>query len=738
LLKLLFVNAVTGRDDVIITNLNVLIEIIIVDIKSKLESSKTIIIVNATQCVADYNNNYSSVVSANPPLPIRTKSITIPATTLTIRVQDDVVDISNIIRLFTEQSNIIDEMNTFILKYGNKHRSVPESIRQFAEAVGLNIIRKKALKADWTLNIPEFEKAHCERAESGCALCSITTLHLMEAFNDSEYINKVMEFTDAHVDMDKQPALKNNLIAYAIINKLLIISGNKYVDDVQGGGAVDVVTGSPYILNAEYVLSLLLAKNFFKEFHWKNRLTIARQFLDSTMRFYEDTEFIKTIHLINITRKYCSYVFDTYDLISYEPFNTVLEQYINPAIAQILNLYVTQIYLPSFNTVRKIAVSLFPREIVNVLKEDIQSSIPSRRRSSSGSRRSSSFGSRRSSSFGSRSGSSSGSRRGSRRRTKSESFVKSGGLSPSLESISFTVIDSTNSIQESIEIRLDIINQPNEYNIEKAYINFTTDLYSCGEIATVYIDEQFCKIPEYVEMFQTTYVAQLKTQTIIPEKTHAYYFLIPFHPTPDSNQSFIIDKSIGFENIYNLVNLFKLFKHNPLYNEQSTSNDNYQLQMFNLGNKFMLERIGHLMKDHINVEKGLRRIASFIDNIQTIVITYFRQQQLSKISHTPSLFIPKVTSVMAGGSQSLSKPTKDMNQFVLITPDLKLYVITVKTNRQITSNSDSHLSSIEFENTIEIKGCLLHKTDVFAGMIHNDTIPPHTIEVVEVHDFTII
>jgi hypothetical protein len=284
----------------------------------------------------------------------------------------------------------------------------------------------------------------------------------------------------------------------------------------------------------------------------------------------------------------------------------------------------------------------------------------------------------------------------------------------------------------------------------KPFVNFTNEIYLSGELATVYTDEQFCKIPQYTAMFQIAAGIEKIQQVVIQETQHPYYSLIPFQSTPDRNQSFIIEKSINFENVYNMINLFKLFKFNsnPL-NDSNINVSDDQLKMFNLGNKFMLERLGQLIGEDMTVKEGLLRIASFINNIQETVITYYELQQKSQ----PSVYVddtrPRRSISVSGGSirspSSKSPRTiKDMNHFVLIAPDLKLYVITVEINNGASDNSGSNfivqpdetlLSSIELENIIEIKGCLLRQTDIFAGMIRDDKIPPYTIGITEVYDF---
>lgn len=804
-------NGIVSTDEIQYkTNLNDLITIIINDITSKLDSNHTniavkgttkreakgqvkdtTVVTSSTLCSAKYNNYYKQ-----PETPTtKTVQINVDESKLVIPPQDNLIDISNIITLFTETSkidSIITDMNTFVFTYGTKQTTIPESIRPLSTTFGKTIIDLKALNADFSININEFEKTDCSSNGKG-GLCNLTILQLIDAFNDEEYESKVLEFIIAKVGLTTE--IKHNLISFAIINKLLKLSGNKDVSyqpirpitivEQGGGGGVGEIPiekftfNSKYILNCEYVLSLSLAKKYFKEFHWDYRLKLALQFLDSTMRFYDRTHFTHTIHLINMTRKYCNYLLDTYDLVSFEPLNTILDKSINPAIAQILQLYLKEIYLPSFHTVRKIAVSLFPNDVINTLNNvkkplNMNSSSSSRRRFLTGyssfKRPISMRGIQKSNRYSSNASSKSkksnsfgrikGNYNVSLRRIASAPNLKyyNSGLIPSFEFSSLNIVASANSIHDSIEARIDIINQPDEYNLEKLYINFTTDVYTCGEIATVYFDEEFCKIPGYKEMFQTSYTTQLKTQTLIPSPPNRYYSLIPFQLEPDEHQSFIMKKSIDFENVYNLINLFKLFKRNPLdidgYSADFGSNN--PLEMFDLENMYITKQLGQLVGNTITVEETLETIAAFVYNVQSMVIQYYQQPKQipskgSKLSKDTRRII---SSVSGGSSLSPSKKSRyrrsenrlrTSNRFVFITPKLKLFVMTVEiynestddiTNtKKIIEPNETHLSQIEFENTLEVKECLLRLTDVFNGMIHNDTIPPYTLETTEIYDF---
>jgi hypothetical protein len=795
------------------TNLNDLITMIINDITSKLDSKhiditikgtvksavkgtaksevKSTVVTSSTICSAKYNNNYNPSETPTP----KTVQMNIDETKLVIPPQDNLVDISNIITLFTETrkiDSIITDMNTFVARYGTTNTTIPESILPLSETFGKTIIDLKALNADLSININNFQTTECSSDGKG-GLCNLTILQLIDAFNDEEYESKVSEFVDARVDLTT--AIKYNLISFAIINKLLKLSGNKNITTIairpvspireQGGGSgvgeipIEKFTfNSKYILNSEYVLSLSLAKKYFKEFHWDYRLKLALQFLDSTMRFYDTSYFMNTIHLINMTRKYCNYLLDIYDLVSFEPLNTILDKSINSAIAQILQLYLKEIYLPSFHTVRKIAVSLFPNDVINTLNRieissNINSGSSSRRRllnsyssfkrpiSMRGIQKSNRYSSSANVSFKSRKSASFGHSKGksmvSLRRAASAPNLKyyKSGLISSFEFSSLNIIGAANSLQDSIEARIDIINQPDEYNLEKLYINFTTDVYTCGEIATVYLDEEFCKIPGYKEMFQTNYITQLKSQSIIPAPPNLYYSLIPFQLEHNKHQSFIMKKSIDFENVYNLINLFKLFKYNPLdiddEHSASTATTNNQSKMFNLGNMHMLEKLGHLIGTRMTVKSALEKIAAFVYNVESMIIQYYQTKQISsKTKPRTKLDIDErklVSSVSGGSSLSPSKKSslRSSNRFVLITPKLKLYVITVEiynesvdditNSNKIIEPNETSLSQIEFENTIEIEECLLRLTDVFNGMIHNDTIPPYTLEKTVIFDF---
>jgi hypothetical protein len=778
-IKKLLDTSINSNNTQFITNLNILIEKIISDITLTLNSNHIDININLTPCAAKYENNYSS------PKTVSTKivNIVIPANKLVIPLDENIIDISNIITLFVDKrkiNSIIDDMNSFVSTYGNSFRTIPPSIKELADSLGTNMIRLNALNRDWTINIENFEKSQCKDDTKG-GLCNLTTLQMIEAFDDGEYLSKVDEFINAGVNLTKNTAIKTNLITFAIINKLLKISGNKNItaspirtaQEQSGGGGVgngptDKFTfDSKYILNSEYVLSLSFAKKYFREFRWEYRLKLALQFLDSTMRFYETSYFINTVHLMNITRKYCNYLLDTYDLLSFEPLHTILDRSINPAIAQILQLYLTEIYLPSFHTVRKIAVSLFLNDIVNTLNSiespsNIHNSSSSRRFLRSSSNRQSSMRSiRKRNSSSSSSSSSSRSRKSasfgrskgmvSLRRTISAPNLKyrNSGLLPSFELSSLNIIEATHSIQDSIETRIDIINKTDEYDLEKLYINFTTDVYTCGEISTVYFDEEFYKIPEYKEMFQTSYTTQIKTQTIIQAPSNVYYSLIPFLSEPDENQSFIKKKSIDFENVYNLINLFKLFKYNPLNIEGYSTDINTEnpLEMFNLGNIYMMTKLGHLIGSDISLKDALEKTASFVYNVQSMVIQHYEPtQNASNEFKLADDTRQMITGLSGGSSLSASKKSsyrrsRTSNRFVLITHTLKLFVITVEiynetsTSSKIIQPDETHLSQIEFENTIEIEDCLLRLTDVFDGMIHNDTIPPYMLDATEIYDF---
>ena len=783
-MKVLFSDITSGETDTDFRRkLNVIINTLITDIQTKLMPNITIISINEKSYTSIYNNYHGKSPSPSPsPSPsTTTQYMRIEPATIKIPDIDILVNINDIIKLAKDTSmtdTFIDAMNIFIHTYAPGGK-IPTPISVFVNELGEQIAAYNVLNNDWTITIDKFSKPICPNMSTVTsnlakvsALCTITSINLIDAFNDPDYHNKVNEFYTAKtIHPSKADATtRNNLISFAIINQLLKISGNKYIEtQYKAGGSSGfdkIKSNTSYILNTEYVLSLSLAKNYFKEFHWRNRLIIARQFLDSTMRFYDDTEFVNTIQLINITHKYCSDVLDTYDLISYEPLNTVLVNKLNPAIFQILYLYVSQIYLPSFTTARKLAVTFFPNDIIKMFKDNAVSSRSqmnvtklgsSSRRKSSSDIRKTIKGIRKSNSYTRRSNSdirklSSFGRKKNisiRRANSTPGFYYSkrssnennGFFSP-LESNSINIIDSANSIQESIETRMDIIKQPDEYNIEKLYINFTSELYSCGELATVYIDEQFCNIPQYIETFQVEYMLKKTQQVIVPEITSTYYALIPFHVMPD--KSFILKKPIDFENVYNLIQLFKLFKYNPLNSNINTNNE--QLGMFNLENKLMFANIVKLSGINITTDEALLRIASFIDEIQ-----YYALKQLKRMSpeivksdkgHISGGRIPKPESVYS--SKSLSS-IKNENHFMFITPELKLYVIIVETGsnlsvyssyNMITKSTNTQLSEIEFENTIDIKGCLLRSTDIFAGMIIDRQIPPYKIETIEIHNFS--
>ena len=138
-----------------------------------------------------------------------------------------------------------------------------------------------------------------------------------------------------------------------------------------------------------------------------------------------------------------------------------------------------------------------------------------------------------------------------------------------------------------------------------------------------------------------------------------------------------------------------------------------------------------------------------------MVIQYYEPEQNSSNEFKLADDIRRTINVSGGSSLSPSKKSssrssksrvRTSNRFVLITPKLKLFVITVEIYNESTddiSNSnriieliETPLSPIEFENTIEIEECLLRLTDVFAGMIHNDAIPPYTLETTEIYDFS--
>ena len=54
--------------------------------------------------------------------------------------------------------SIITDMNTFVFTYGTKQTTIPESIRPLSTTFGKTIIDLKALNADFSININEFEK----------------------------------------------------------------------------------------------------------------------------------------------------------------------------------------------------------------------------------------------------------------------------------------------------------------------------------------------------------------------------------------------------------------------------------------------------------------------------------------------------------------------------------------------------------------------------------------------------
>jgi hypothetical protein len=777
-----------------IFNINAIIRTIIEHIQNKLQPTKTLININEVLCVSQYDNNYidkPALEVTQQPEPIRIK---IDASKVVIPEQDIHVDITDIIKLAIDSSkteDIIKDMNTFILMYDTTNTEVPPRIKGFVETLGKIMTDFNAVNSDLSINKLIFETKQCKdihtirrNLNEQSALCTITTLNLVEAFSDSEYLDKIDEFV-RNVEFSINSNIKNHLIAYAIINKLLKVSGNKYMNlvDMAGGaglgGKIDKFKfKSSYILNSEYVLSLSLIKNFFSEFNWKNRLIIAKQFLDSTSRFYKETEFTHTIHLINMARKECNFILDTHDLVSYKPLNGIFENKINPAMNQILQLYLKEIYLPSFTTVKKIAVSLFPANIMNTLTNvELPNDINLDENTSSKSKSRSSSSKSTSKSRSSSSKSTSKSRSSSGRITISNSVVENDGLLSALDSIPLNIIDSTNSIQESIERRIEIINQPDKYNLEKLYITFTTDIYTCGEIATAYIDEQFCKIPEYKEMVQTSYTAQLKTQTLVPATPNIHYSLIPFQLEPDEKQSFIMKKSINTEHVYNLINLFKSFRYNnplDIDGEYSSTTDDTRLQMFSITNIHTLTQLGKLIGPNMKVKDALEKIASFVYKVQSMIIEHYKKLE-SISSNKLSLRLPgntrRTVSPVSGGS-SLNPSTKSSsksrssrssrssssksrrgnrsnqlsNRFVLITPKLKLFVMTVEIYTESTDGTSSSnliiqpnetsLSDIDFENTIEIKECLLRLTDVFKGMIYDNIIPPYKIETTEIYDFT--
>ena len=769
-------------DNTFITTLNSIILKINDDIKSKLVTNKTTIIINTSvkidECISYYYNNY---VEPDEPLPapIIKSPMEIPLDMVTIPPEQVSIDILSVIKLkkdANKMDDIIDGMNVFILGF-NADASIRmdskyDVILKFVNILGQKIIDMEIVTDDWTIQLPEIGN-FCKDISTlksnfveKSVMCTISKINLIDAFNDIEYINKRNEFDLPRINTET----KGQIIAFGIINQLLKITGNKAINiDLSGGGQF---LNSDYILNSEYVLSLSLAKNFFKEFYWKKRLITALKFLDSTMRFYQNTDFVKTIHLIYITRKYCQYVFDTHDLISYNPVNTFMTKTINPAIHRILCLYISQIYLPSFNTVKKLALSIFPSEILKMHSLSTDVGIPeklkliSRKKCRYSSRRilTKSTKSKKSIQFKkstkskkSKQFKKSKKAKQFKKSMKAKRFIKSkinvSLLSNSFSPVSLGIINSTNSIQESIETRLAISQMPDEYNIEKLYIDFTTELWSCGELATVYIDEQFCNIPKYIETFQSAYDNEIKNQVIIPSDKPLYYTLIKYNPM-SNKQSFIMNKSIDFENIYNLIHLFKQFKHNPLYVNEGALPEN--LWMFNLGDKIMLERIGGIIGRDITIKETLLKIAAFINKTQQIVKNHYRQI-LHKFISTKSTKPTKSTKfnnptysadilsreIIAHGGAGVNKNT---NYFTLINHQLKLYIISVSTDpllnpmdntELIHQTINTYLSPIELDNTIELKGCLLLLSNLFDGLIFDNIIPPYTIEIMEIYDFTI-
>jgi hypothetical protein len=704
------------------------------NIKSRLVSNETTITINNSLgkpfiCISSYNNNYIEPGTHSPPTIRNSKpQMVIPNENISIPEEHVSIDILSVIKLkkdVTKIDEIISAMNYFIFNFTSdqsvRMERIYDIIGPFVNSLGERILALEIINDEWEINVIDIEN-HCRNIESASSnfvdksvMCTISKINLIDAFNDIEFINKRNEFDLSSI----HPETKHKIISFGIINQLLKITGNKeYPSSLNGGRPF---SNSDYILNSEYVLSLSLAKNFFKEFYWKNRLIIGLQFLDSTMRFYHNTDFKETIDLIDITRKNCQYVFDMYDLVSYNPVNSVMTKTINPAIHRILCLYISQIYLPSFNTVKRIALSLFPSEIVKLHYN--------KRIISKGKKRSvrrffikSKYKSKFKSKF------------------KSKKFTKPTRLlSEYFSPISLGIINSTNSIQDSIQMRLDITQEPTK--IENLYINVTSEIWSCGELATVYIDEQFCKISEYIDTFQTAYDNKIKNQVVIPSNKPSYYALIKYNPVAN-NQSFIMNKSIDFENVYNLIHLFEQFNHNPLYDIESALPED--LRMFDLGDKKMLESIGNLIGGRITVKDALLKIAAFVNELQEIVINYYSEQLRKPMPIQPSYLnnsFQREIPVYGGGAGE----NKTTNHFVLINNQLKMYVVTAtinplfKTMRNteiIHESIHTYLSPIELDNTIELKGCLLLLSNLFEGMIYNNKIPPYTIEIHEVYDFT--
>ena len=633
---------------------------------------------------------------------------------------------------------IIEAMNYFVLNFSSdetiKMDKIYNTIDPFVNMLGQKIIDLGIINDEWEINMIDIEN-HCRKIETASTnlveksvMCTISKINLIDAFNDIEFINKRKEFDLSRITDET----KRKIISFGIINQLLKITGNKEYPPTSSFNGGSPIFNSDYILNSEYVLSLSLAKNFFKEFYWKHRLIMGLQFLDSTMRFYQNTDFADTVDLIHITRKNCQYVLDTHDLVSYNPVSSVMTKTINPAIHRILCLYISEIYLPSFKTVKKLALSLFPSEVlkqpsnnVRVISREKKRSI---RRFYNKSKKSNKYKSKKSIKYKSK-----------YKSKKSKKTIRL--LSEYFSPVSLGIINSTNSIQDSIQTRLDITQEPNEYGIENLYINFTSELWSCGELATVYIDEQFCKISEYVETFQSAYATKIQNQAVIPSSKPSYYTLIQYNPITN-NQSFIMNKSIDFENVYNLIHLFEQFSHNPLYDIESALPED--LRMFNLGDKKMLERIGNLIGSDMTIRDALLKIAAFMNELQEIVINDYSKQLIEPIRIQQSYLdngLPREIAVYGGGVPD----NKNTNHFVFINSELKMFVVIAtinplyktKHNTEIIHQSiHTYLSPIELENTIELKGCLLLLSNLFEGIIYDNKIPPYTIEIHEVYDFT--
>jgi hypothetical protein len=217
--------------------------------------------------------------------------------------------------------------------------------------------------------------------------------------------------------------------------------------------------------------------------------------------------------------------------------------------------------------------------------------------------------------------------------------------------------------------------------------------------------------------------------------------LIKYNPVAN-NQSFIMNKSIGFENVYNLIHLFEQFNNNPLYTIESALPED--LRMFNLGDKQMLERIGNMIGSDITVRDALLKIASFMNELQEIVINYYSQQLRKPMPIQPSYLnngLQREIAVYSGGAGD----NKNTNHFVFINHKLKMYVVTATINllHKTMNNTEiiyqsiqTYLSPIELDNTIELKGCLLLLSNLFEGLIYDSKIPPYIIEILEVYDFT--